>query len=141
MSSLIGDNGLLEDVDQESQQEIEKELLEALETQDIVVPTSPNSRLSTVAAAQPGLTALLPPARSVSPGGESYSPFSEVSIPSSPTEGVVDDPLGVVSSSQEELKPKEKLAVPVAAGGEAVPSVGAGTSGATTPLGEALPIP
>lgn len=141
MSSLIGDNGLLKDVDQESQQEIEKELLEALETEDIVVPTPP-SRLSAVAAAQPGLTALLPPARSVTPGGESYSPFSEVSIPSSPTEGVMDDLLGAESSSQEDLKPKEKLAATVAAGGETELPANAGTAGATTaPLGEALSIP
>ncbi|KAF9279847.1 late secretory pathway protein avl9 [Linnemannia elongata] len=149
--SLIGEGGLVKDVDQESQQEIEKELLEALETHDIIVSTpslaSPSaSRLSIVAAAQPGLTSLLTPTtgRSVTPVGESYSPFSEVSVPSSPIIGatedsamVVDDPLGV-SSSQEELKPKE-AAVAATGDGETVSSTSTGAD--TAVLGEALPIP
>ena len=37
--SSIGEGGLFKDVDQESQQEIEKELLEALESHDNIVPT------------------------------------------------------------------------------------------------------
>lgn len=148
--SSIGEGGLFKDVDQESQQEIEKELLEALETRDTIVPTpslaSPSaSRLSAVAAAQPGLTALLTPApeRSVTPGGE-YSPFSEVSVPSSPITGAteastmaVDDPLGA-SSSQEELRSKE--VVVEAAGDSETVSTGA-TSANAAALGEALPIP
>ena len=149
--SSIGEGGLAKDVDQESQQEIEKELLEALETLDTIVPTpslaSPSaSRLSAVAAAQPGLTSLLTPTpeRSVTPGGESYSPFSEVSMPSSPVIGsteastvVVDDPLGV-SSSQEELRSKE-VGVAAAGDGETVLSTSAGANASA--LGEALPCP
>lgn len=149
--SSIGEGGLFKDVDQESQQEIEKELLEALESHDNIVPTpslaSPSSsRLSAVAAAQPGLTALLTPTpeRSVTPGGEAYSPFTEVSVPSSPVIGateastmVEDDPLGV-SSSQEELSSKE-VAGAVAGDGETVSSTVTGANAGA--LGEALPIP
>ncbi|KAF9539404.1 late secretory pathway protein avl9 [Mortierella hygrophila] len=144
--SSFGEGGLVKDVDQESQQEIEKELLEALETLDNIVPTSPSaSRLSAVAATQPGLTALLTPTpeRSVTPGGESYSPFSEVSVPSSPVIGateastiVVDDPLGV-SSSQEELSSKD-VAIVDAGNGETGSSNAAGVNAVA--LGEALPL-
>ncbi|KAF9900254.1 late secretory pathway protein avl9 [Linnemannia zychae] len=133
--------GVVKDVDRESQQEIEKELLEALETNEIPSPLSSNSnaRLSAVAAVQPGLTALLTPSppRSVTPA-ESSSPFSEVSVPSSPLMGpsitVADDPLGVISS--QELKPKE-----VAGAGVTDPAGGETMSSTSTPLGEALPIP
>ncbi|KAG0271157.1 late secretory pathway protein avl9 [Linnemannia exigua] len=155
------EGGVVKDVDLESQQEIEKELLEALETNEIPSPSSANSnaRLSAVAATQPGLTALVTPtlpSRSVTPA-ESSSPFSEVSVPSSPvmenTLAVVNDPLGVTSS--QELKLKEAMVATAAvaacagvpgvggtdpAGSETVSSaLAAGTTG--TPLGEALPIP
>ncbi|KAF9922972.1 late secretory pathway protein avl9 [Linnemannia zychae] len=97
----ISNEGTDKDVDQESQQEIEKELLEALETHEIPAPIL-SSRLSAVAATQPGLTTLLTPTRSVTPA-ESSSSFSEVSVPSSPTNetnATVEDPLGVASSQE-----------------------------------------
>ncbi|KAG0320405.1 late secretory pathway protein avl9 [Dissophora globulifera] len=72
--------------DQECQQDMEKELLEALESNNI----SSQQRLS---PAGPMDT----PTRSLTPA-EAYSPFSEISVPSSPTQLDLDPLAGVTVS-------------------------------------------
>ncbi|KAG0212691.1 late secretory pathway protein avl9 [Mortierella sp. NVP41] len=142
---ILSIEGVVKDVDQESQQEIEKELLEALESNESPV----TKRLSALAAAQPGLTTLMTPTRSVTPT-ESSSPFSEVSVPSTPVNEVMDDPLGSSVAASQELRQKE-MTVAVAGGvspaGETVSDAAAATGSsvsdttAAITLGEALPLP
>ncbi|KAG0238833.1 late secretory pathway protein avl9 [Mortierella sp. GBA43] len=67
-------------VDLQSQKEIEKELLEALESSNEI--SKPNRVASSGPAAVPPSSLIAPP-RQLTPG-ESYSPFTEISAPSSP---------------------------------------------------------
>ncbi|KAG0006814.1 late secretory pathway protein avl9 [Modicella reniformis] len=79
------------DLDQESQKEIEKELLEAIESSNEIskqdrLPESSSPGVAT-AVLPPSATimkTMTPPPRQLTPGGETYSPFSEISAPSSP---------------------------------------------------------
>ncbi|KAG0022305.1 late secretory pathway protein avl9 [Entomortierella chlamydospora] len=83
------------DLDQESQREIEKELQEALESESDKIS---HHKLSVADAAGNGGLSITP-TRSLTPA-ESYSPFLEISAPSSPFKPDT-DPLGVSSSKED----------------------------------------
>jgi len=80
----IGDRVL----DQESQQEIEKELLEALQSSNELSKPSRSSSSSGLAVVPP--SSIIAPPRQLTPG-ESYSPFSEISAPSSPVKSEAEE--------------------------------------------------
>ncbi|KAF9206914.1 late secretory pathway protein avl9 [Haplosporangium sp. Z 27] len=96
MADLIaaGDSQSKGDLDQQSLKEIEKELQEALEESESLKASSHQHKLSAALVAtvnDEGLSVF--PKRSLTPA-ESYSPFLEVSVPSSPFKPDT-DPLGI----------------------------------------------
>ncbi|KAG0211737.1 late secretory pathway protein avl9 [Mortierella sp. GBA30] len=89
-----------EDVDQQSQQEIEKELQEALdESNGIPGSVKSSSTVPTSTVAQ------VTPTRNLTPA-ECYSPFSEISAPTSPAISEA-DPLGVSTTLSDQEMSKD----------------------------------
>ncbi|KAF9110123.1 late secretory pathway protein avl9 [Mortierella sp. AM989] len=121
------DNGL----DQESLQEIEKELQEALASESNKVS---HEQLS-VACTGNNVGLSMTPTRSLTPAEGAYSPFLEISAPSSPFKPETVDPLGVATPNGDSMQSAKADHDIVNDGGSKEPKAVA------LPLSETLPTP